>query len=308
MDESVALLALALLPGVGERRLHRVLASAREREETVEAALRRPPAWWRNELGLPESAGAALRAEAATGFRRARILGARLRRSGVLLLGCEDAAYPPRLIRRLSWPPPLLTLYGNRDVLTAPTVTLLSSREITAHLVNATILAARCAAEDGFSVVVGGMKSTHRIAATTVRAARAARSIVLDRGLLAAFSGNLQRDPFGFGPGRSAFHRETTLVVSRFRPEDHANRGNARKRDELLASLGDVLFVTSARPGGETERLCAAAIDRGLCVLLWQGENRGLVEAGAHPVDEHEIRQGFRRFLPTCEQSDRSPR
>jgi DNA processing protein len=303
MDSALATLLLAQLPGVGERTLSRVLAAAQQRGEPAQRLLLHPPELLRRELGMPDRAIDALRSEARTGFRRTRSLAARLQGDGVELLTRDSPDYPRRIERSLAAPPPILFLYGNRGVLSFPSVALLSSREITSQLVNATVLATRCAVEEGLSVIVGGMKATHRIAAATGRAARAPRAVVLDRGVLAAFAGNLQRDPFGLGGARLCFDRAATLALSRFRPHDHAVPANGRKRDELIAALGDVLFVISARPGGETERLCAAAIDRGRCVLLWHGENRGLVAAGAHPVDEHEIRQGFRRFLEPSSQT-----
>src|SRR5215470_2259678 len=141
------------------------------------------------------------------------------------------------------------------------------------------------------------MKSTHRIAAVTGRAAGAPRLIVLDRGLFAAFHGQPDLDPFGFGPGRTRFDSRTTLVLSIFRPYDHASPRGGRRRDELIAALGDIVVALSARPGGEVERICLRALDRGQCVLSWQGNNPALLAAGAIPIDEAEVRGGLAQFI-----------
>jgi len=291
MDPFLALLLLEL-PGVGERTLSRIMTAMRDQRAPAN-----PAELLRRDLGLGERSRAALHAEIRGGLHRTRTLADRLASEGVQMRLRGSPGYPSRIEHLCAAPPPVLFVHGDDALLSAPTIALLSSREITSHLVAATVLATRCAVEEGLSIVVGGMKSTHRIASSIARAARGRRAVVLDRGILAGFSGNLRRDPFGLGPARLSFDGSTTLALSRFRPRDHAAPANGRKRDELISALGDILFIASARPGGETERLCTRAIDRGRCVLLWHGENPGLVEAGAQPVDENELRQGFRRFL-----------
>jgi predicted Rossmann fold nucleotide-binding protein DprA/Smf involved in DNA uptake len=183
-------------------------------------------------------------------------------------------------------------------VLAGPTLSILASREPSESSVVATVQIARHAAGEGFTLVTGGMKATHRIAAAAVRAAGARRAIVLDRGVLAAFRGSFDLDPFGIGSGRARFDARRTLVLSPFRPCDHASPRSGRRRDELIAALGDVVVATSARPGGEVERVCLRALDAGQCVLSWQGENATLAAAGAAPIDEADLRAGLRRFLP----------
>lgn len=96
----------------------------------------------------------------------------------------------------------------------------------------------------------------------------------------------MDRDPFGFGPGRSPLDAERTLVLSPFRLMDHAVARNGRRRDELVAALADVIVAVHARAGGVIERVCLAALDRGQCVLSWYGENAGLVAAGATAIEE----------------------
>src|SRR5262249_10189144 len=106
-----------------------------------------------------------------------------------------------------------------------------------------------------------------------------------------------QFDPFGFGPGRTRFDPRTTLVLSVFRPHDHATPRSGRRRDELIAALGDVIVALSARPGGEVERICLRALARGQCVLSWNGESTSLRAAGAAPIDAHDLVYGLRRFV-----------
>ena len=66
-----------------------------------------------------------------------------------------------------------------------------------------------------------------------------------------------------------------------FRPHNHATPRSGRRRDELIAALGDLVVALSARPGGEIERICLRALDRGQTVLVWQGDSAALLAAGA---------------------------
>jgi predicted Rossmann fold nucleotide-binding protein DprA/Smf involved in DNA uptake len=194
-------------------------------------------------------------------------------------------------------PPPVVYVHGNPSVLDTPTVAALSSRTLDARTVTTTIEVVRRATQDACTVVSGGMKSSHRVAAVTVRATGAGRAVVLDRGLFAVFGHDLKSDPFGLGPGRAALDLSRNLVLSTFRPYDHAAPANGRRRDRLIADLADIVVAVHARAGGEIESVCLRALDSGRCVLSWHGENAGLVAAGAVPIDEADLEAGLRRFL-----------
>jgi predicted Rossmann fold nucleotide-binding protein DprA/Smf involved in DNA uptake len=298
MEDAFLLLLLSELPQVGER----TLARLRERAEKDGGGLARlvgeSPEVLAAEYGLAPAAIRRLWDNRAQHETHCRMLGEWLREARVRLTHPADASYPSRLRSRSSEPPPLLYLHGNPTVLAGSTLAVLASREPSEQSVVAAVQIAQHAAREGFTLVTGGMKATHRIAAAAVRAAGARRAIVLDRGVLVAFGGSFERDPFGLGSGRARFDARRTLVLSPFRPCDHASPRGGRRRDELIAALGDLVVATSARPGGEVERICLRALDAGQCVLSWQGENAALAAAGAPAIDEGDLRAGLRRFLP----------
>ena len=107
----------------------------------------------------------------------------------------------------------------------------------------------------------------------------------------------LNADPFGFGPGRMALDAERTLALSPFRLLDHAVARNGRQGDELIGALADIIVAVHARPGGEIERVCLEALDRGQSILSWYGENAGLVAAGPTAIEEADL-QGLGRYVP----------
>jgi predicted Rossmann fold nucleotide-binding protein DprA/Smf involved in DNA uptake len=299
-ETALAMLALAELPRIGERRLQRVCERAHGGGRSLAEVLALPPDVLGRLYGLPAPALVRLAQARLWHTSHCRGILARLEACGGRLCTPEDAEYPGRWRTHADPPPPLVYAYGDPALATLPTVALLSSRALTEQVVTATMRVVRRAAADGCAVAVGGMKATHRIAAMAVRASAARRIVVLDRGLFAAFRSGLEFDPFGAAPGRSRFDPRATLVLSTFRPHDHAVPRNGRRRDELIAALGDVIVAVSARPGGEIERICLRALDRGFSVLSWQGQNEALVAAGAQPIDESELARGLRRFLPTA--------
>jgi predicted Rossmann fold nucleotide-binding protein DprA/Smf involved in DNA uptake len=300
MDDAtrVALLTWSELPHVGERRLLRIQAHARAARVSLGALAALPAARLAAELRLPSRAIRRLREDALWHRLRCTWLAERLAAAGVELCQPGDEQYPPGWAARADPPPALATLYGNAALATRPVVGLLHSRLVTEASVAATLQIVRAICADHLAIAVGGMKTPHRIAAATARALGTPRLVVLDRGLFAAFGDDVGREPFGLGPGRGSFDPEQTLVLSPFRPDDHAVARSGRRRDALLAALATLVIAVTVRPGGEIERCCQAALRRGQRVLLWGHPNPALMAGGAVPIDASDLAGGLRRWLP----------
>jgi predicted Rossmann fold nucleotide-binding protein DprA/Smf involved in DNA uptake len=288
-EAALALITLAELPSIGDRRLARIQAWARREGLSLAGLVAGGPGLWSITSLLPRGARARLMHERWRHTAHCRALVARLSAAGVCIASPADATFPRHWLRRADPPPPFVYSYGGAELIELPTVAMLGSRTVTGESVTAAVHVARAAAQTGAALVVGGMKATHRIAAMASRAAGAPRIIVLDRGVFAAFGGRPELDPFGLGPGRSRFDRASTLVLSVFRPDNPANPRTGRRRDELIAALGDAIVALSARPGGEVERICLRALDRGQRVLSWHGNAPGLLAAGAVAVDANDV-------------------
>jgi predicted Rossmann fold nucleotide-binding protein DprA/Smf involved in DNA uptake len=296
-QHALALVMLSELPGVGERGAARVLGLARRRRLPLTAALRLPPDQLAASCRLPPRACAFLQARYDRLHAHAADLLSQLRITGVTVCDDADDAYPARWRAWADPRPPLVFTLGTPARDAGPTLSILSSRDLTAAGVSATLRIVQSAAAEGFVLVTGGMKSNHRVAAVAARATGAPRLIVLDRGLFAAFGCDLARDPFGFGPGRAQLDSGRTVAFSTFRLGDHAAPRNGRRRDHLLTALGDLVVAVRARAGGEIERTCLGAADRGQSVVCWQDESPGLLAAGVVTIDDRDVRAGLRRFL-----------
>jgi len=288
MDKEMALQAVMLseLPHVGDKGAARILDLNRQRAHSLATFFRLPAAVLRDDYKLHPGAVARLSQERTAHETRCQWLLDQLTAASGCVSLCGAATYPARVRERLTPPPVVLYSYGAAGLLTAPLLAVLNSRTLTEHSVAASLAVVQAAAAQRFTLVTGGMKTGYRISAVAGRAAAAPRVVVLDRGILATFGAHMDRDPFGFGPGRGPLDGQRTLVLSPFRLMDHAVARNGRRRDELVAALADVIVAVHARAGGVIERVCLAALDRGQCVLSWYGENAGLVAAGATAIEE----------------------
>jgi len=291
MDKDTALHAVMLseLPHVGDKVAQHILALNRARQHSLATFFRLPEAVLRDDYKLHAATLLRLGAQRVEHETHCTWLLDRLMAAGGAAHLTEDGGYPERIRERLTPPPVVLYGFGSAQLLRAPTLAVLNSHTVTEHAVSASLASVQAAVAQGFTLVTGGMKTSYRIAAVAGRAAAAARVIVLDRGIFATFGARLDRDPFGFGPGRSALDAARTLVLSPFRLMDHASPRNGQRRDALIAALADVIVAVHARPGGQIERVCLEALDRGQSVLSWYGENSGLVAAGATAITEADL-------------------
>jgi len=291
MDKEVALHALMLaeLPHVGDIGAARILQRNRERQHGLGTFFRLPEAVLREDYKLHPATITRLCTERRDHEARCRWLLDQLGRAGAAVWLADNPGFPARLRGRLQPLPVAVYGFGALPVLEERTLAVLNSRTITEHFISASLAVVQAAVEQGFTLVTGGMKTSYRVAAVAGRATMAPRVIVLDRGIFATFGARLDRDPFGFGPGRSALDAQRTCVLSPFRLMDHASPRSGQRRDEMIAALADVIVAVHARPGGQIERVCLEALDRGQSVLSWYGENSGLIAAGATAVTEADL-------------------
>lgn len=296
-DDMLHAVMLSELPQAGEKAAQRILTINRKRRHTLATFFRLPAAVLREDYELHDATIERLTQQRDEHETRCRWLVDNLLRVGGEALLIEAPEYPARVRQRLEPPPTVLFQLGEATVLGSPTLAVLNSRSIDERAVYASSAAVRAAIEQGFTVVTGGMKASHRISAVAARSAAAPRAIVLDRGLFATFGGRVDRDPFGFGPGRGPLDSQRTLVVSSFRLMDHAVAHNGKRRDEVIAAMADVIIAVHARPGGVIEHVCLQALDRGQVVLSWYGENAGLIAAGATPIEESDLAGELTRYV-----------
>lgn len=286
------------LPGMGGRSISRLLQLARARGIAPHELTSLPLSALAKDHRLAARSIARLSCDHGAHEARCRALLREITAARIAVNTPGGASYPARWETRLGEHRPGFAFsYGNSALLNRPTVSLLTSGEISDRTMVAAARVTRAAADDGFAVVTSGMKGTYRIVTSAARAHSTPRVVVLDRGILAAFGSHLDRDPFGIGQGLLEFETTRTLVLSTFRLRDHAAPSNGHRRDELVAALSDVIVAVDIRDGGRMEGTCLRALDRGQCVLSWRANNAALIAAGAATLDEDDLGSGLGRFV-----------
>lgn len=274
------LLMLSCLPGLGERGLARLLDSGIPLSQlgmlpTQELCAR---------FGLSRRAAHSLTCGERELHHRVAVIERALRHYPVRVLTRGDADYPSRLNDDTE-APPLLFAYGNTSLLEEPTLAILASRgESQACLERGAVLASE-AARSGMCLVAGHNRPIYRTILAAAKAVRGNRLIVLDRGLLEAFEGNLERDLFptarlwGY-----RFDPERALVLSPHPPQAPFVGLQNQRRDHLVCLLATQIVALEIRAGGVMEKECRAARARGIPVSVWNAP--GVPEGNAMLLQE----------------------
>ena len=272
-DDAGAWLTLNRVPGLGSRTLCQLL----DRCPDPEALLAAPPARLR-ELGVPDRLRRALRqADRAAALTDLAWLEAPAR--GLLTLACSD--YPPALLASPD-PPPLLFLQGVRDVLAAPAVAVVGSRNPTA---SGTALARRLAgglAEAGYAVVSG-------LAAGIDGAAHRG---ALDAGgpTLAVVGNGLDRV---YPRAHRALAGEVAasgLQLSEHAPGTPPARHHFPRRNRIIAGLVAGVLVVEAAPRSGSLITARLAAEAGRDVFAVPGSVLNPLARGCHAL----LREGAR--------------
>jgi DNA processing protein len=264
--ESVALVTLLALPGVGNRVARRLLASADSREEVLDGirtGVLAAPRGARGTLLLGE-----VEAEARATVRLAR-------KEGVRILGIDEPAYPPSLLR-LHDPPAVLYLRGNADLLLRTSVAIVGARRATPVGRRVAEGMARELARAGLGVVSG--------LATGIDAA-AHRGAVGEAGGTVAVLG---RGPDRAYPLANAglFHQIAAdgLLVSEFPPGIPARSHHFPRRNRVLAALAEGVVLVEAGARSGAFHTVNHALDLGLEVMAVPGSAESPASVGTNAL------------------------
>ncbi|CAN5778081.1 DNA-processing protein DprA [soil metagenome] len=254
-DDAVALLALRLLPGVGDLIAGRLLLAASSREEALE--------WVRKGRGgAPRAAREALLGDRPRVVREAERLARRAGANGIRIVGIDEPGYPTRLLH-LHDPPAILFLRGRLELLGRPSVAIVGSRRSTPTGRRVAERMAQELSEEGWTVVSG--------LAVGIDAAA-------HRGAVGGAGGTVA--VLGRGPDRAyplvhadLFHRVARegLLVSEFPPGVPAQPHNFPRRNRVLAALSSAVIVVEAEERSGALITVDHANDLGIDVMAVPG-------------------------------------
>jgi DNA processing protein len=251
----VAALALARLPGVGRRRLRRLLARAAEFQPETAA---RFAAFVRAELPRLRRPAPG-RADCEQGWREAEAFARACCRRGWHLWHLGAPGYP-QVLRRLADPPALLFVHGPVRLPPLRRIAIVGTREPTAWGEAAAAALGRIAARGGTLVVSGLARGIDTAAHTAVVEAGGTTWATLPAGLDVIYPGSNR--------GLAARIVETGgALLSEYWPGTRPRPAFFVERDRLQAALADaVLVVETDRTGGTQHTIRFA---RELGVPIW---------------------------------------
>lgn len=226
--EVEALLVLEALPGVGPRRVQRILHAA---GSAVEALAH--PGFLEEWVG--KDAAASARSVEARDRARGGVEDAL--RWGMEIVTYADPSFPPAL-RQLADPPPVLFLRGNAELLGTPGVAIVGARKATARARQVAHRLGAAVARTGVPVVSGLALGVDGAAHRGALEAEGPTVAVLGRGADRAYPSS-HHDLFRQVVARG-------LVVSEFVPGTPALPYNFPRRNRILAGLASTLVVVEA--------------------------------------------------------------
>lgn len=266
---------LSLVPGVGPRRLERLLSAA-----GPEALLGAGPAELQRLTGLPREL-----VDRVVSQRRAvdpSGLGERLEADGLHVITYLDSSYPVTL-RSLIGGPAVLFVLGQPEALGAPAVAVVGTRKPSPYGVEVTRAVARDLACAGVTVISGLAVGVDAAAHQGAVDAGGRTVAVLGSGLHRLYP----RENAGLA---EAIIERGGAVISQFRPETLPNEGTFVTRNRLVAALSRGVVVTQAPEGSGALRTAEFARELGRPVFVVPGPVTSRLHNGCHEL----LRRGGR--------------
>ncbi len=267
VSEVEALLALRLLPGIGDlgaTRLLRGAGSARRAWSDPDAVARAGRSETRRALARPES-----------WVIRARSILRRCEGAGIAVVGFLDDAYPETL-RHLHDPPPILFMKGRTKVLSRPLVAMVGSRKATATGRRTARRMARELSSRGMGVVSGMALGIDGAAHRGALEGKGSTVAVLGRGPDRAY-------PVANADLFRAVGRDG-LLLSEFPPGERARPHNFPRRNRIIAALAWGVVVVEAGERSGALITVDHALDLGREVMAVPGSVEWEQSRGTHAL------------------------
>jgi predicted Rossmann fold nucleotide-binding protein DprA/Smf involved in DNA uptake len=305
MDILQFVLLLSEIPGIGERRLGRILERNAVLRRSPEEFLKLSAGAWRKEYNLEDRSVFCLQNEIPLRQRRASEQAHRLQRAGVTLVTLQDATYPASLLNYMEDPPPVLYVYGSISLLGQRRFAVANSRDAPEESLRACERVAEAAVLRGWMPVTGHNRLAYQRCALSALRNGGSVCYALDCGIWQAFPSGLTHALFPAARiWRVEYDPQRDLTLTPFPPHAHMIAHHNRRRDEIIFALAETVFAGYVRPGGQMERQCLQALRYGKPVYVIgssaEGEDR-LLSAGAQPLSVHSPEQ-TERALRICEQ------
>jgi DNA processing protein len=293
MGHTQLALLLGRAPGLGPRGIHNVLTGI----DTGPNILSCLPEEITGHYKLSTRSAEYIAENASTLRSESADLLERVTSLGIHVITVRDNTYPSSLKAYHLHLPPVIYAYGNLHLLQERRFAVISSATISAQGSAATSEIADILMDEGLVMTTGHNNAPYQLALLTAKRRSAPVVLVLDRGIISAFHGQLDWQPVATARiWDPQFDPERDLVVSQFRLGDPWIGENSKLRDRMVFGLSDFVIAGEIRPGGVMEKECRFARERGreLFVCAFGGEepggNQNLLQSGCQRLDVGESR------------------
>jgi DNA processing protein len=271
-----AYLALALVPGVGTVRFEKLLEAFGSAEAVLDTSI----GLLRTVQGISRAVATSIHQTSADAG--ARVL-QRVAREGGVALDPRDEGFPDAL-REIPHSPPLLFAKGRLDLLQAPCVAMVGSRDHSRYGSEAASHLAAGLVRAGLTVVSGMARGLDAVAQGAALDAGGGTIGVLGNGLGVVYP----------AANRALYDRVVTggCLLTEFPPGERPTAGSFPRRNRLISGLSHATIVIEAGEGSGALITADAALDQGREVMavpgpitsgVSAGTNR-LIQMGAKPV------------------------
>jgi DNA processing protein len=286
-DQRVALLTLALIPGIGPERLRSLLAAC----GSPGGALAAPFAFLRSIPGITAACATAITRATP---RPARQVIQKVGELGGVILLQGDGDYPAAL-DALEDPPPALFALGRPELLRRPAVAIVGSRDHSSYGGQVAAMIAGQAGAAGLVVVSGMARGLDAVAQQAALDAGGATIGVLGNGLGVIYP----------AANRHLYQQVSSrgLLVTEFPPGERPTAGSFPRRNRIISGLARATVVVEAAAGSGALITAGAALEQGRDVFAVPGPITSRVSAGTNLL----IRDGAHPLLEMADLFARYP-
>ncbi|HEY4101283.1 MAG TPA: DNA-processing protein DprA [Gemmatimonadales bacterium] len=267
-EDRLAYITLGLVPGLGARRIGRLLSRFGSARAVLAASSRDLAA----QLGMTPAATTSITSASA---RQALAILATAEQHGQQILVPADDEFPATL-RSIPDPPVLLFVRGTLDALRRPAVAIVGSRSHSGYGAEVAATMANAAAHAGIVVVSGMARGLDAVAQNTA----------LDVGGMSIGVLGTGADIVYPLENRSLFDRivGNGLLLTEHPPGEQAFRGAFPRRNRLISGLARVLVVIEAAAGSGTLVTVTSALEQGREVLVVPGPITSRTSVGTNQL------------------------
>lgn len=260
-DDARLLLALSLVPGMGNKRIHQFLSVLKGHGFSLKCLetdhggdlIKKVPEMTTRFAGVMEAVSGKTLEEAGGCVRRAR-------ESGLDILHILDAAYPSQLVEHLDGIcPAVLFLSGDRRLLDAESCAVVGTRSPSRAGIRAAAQAAQTIAGTGMTVASGGAFGVDRAAHDAALRAGGATIVFLPQGILTF--------PLP-SAWKAAMEKGQLLLVSEYLPDAPWRTYAAVSRNALIAAQSRLVCVVEPGKQGGSILTARHALAQGKPVLV----------------------------------------